>query len=231
MTLQNKRNLPVIATVLTFLLTGWGTSKAIAAPELTPPTREMSQLQETYISQNEISQNEISQNEPTEASLENLEQTIPPSKWQLIQQLVEVTQSSQLLDQMFGGLFGDESESLLEQMLVQSPQYQSATEEERQEMLAQSRRMQARMHELMTEEVNLVEITRNIEIYLYNKYYTEEDLENLLVFYQTPTGRKLVETMPKMAEDSINLSTRLVLPRMMSVFQQLMEEFEDVFEN
>lgn len=197
------------------------TSTAIAALAPTASTR----ANETQISQNEP------QNEPDAASLENLEQIIPPAKWQLIQQLVELTQSSQLLDQMLDGLFGSNSDSLLEQMLVQSPRYQSATEEERQEMLAQSRRMQARMYELMIEEVNLVEITRNIEVYLYNKYYTEEDLENLLVFYQTPTGQKLIETLPKMAEDSIDLSSRLVLPRIMSVFQQLMEELQEMMGN
>ncbi|MBP0016213.1 MAG: DUF2059 domain-containing protein [Cyanobacteria bacterium SBLK] len=221
MILHDRRNLPVIAAVLTFFLTGWTTPKAIAAQIPTTPTR----ADETQISQNPP------QNELDAASLENLEQTIPSAKWQLIQQLVELTQSSQLLDQMLGSLFGSGSDSMLEQMLVQSQRYQSATEEERQEMLAQGRRMQARMYELMIEEVNVIEITRNIEIYLYNKYYTEEDLANLLVFYQTPTGQKLIETLPRMAQDSVDLSTRLVLPRMMGVLQQLMEELGEMTGN
>ena len=187
-------------------------------------------ISQTSISQTSANRSLIAEAQPTEATLENLEQTIPAEKWDLIQQLIEITQSSQLIDQLLDSLFG-ESDSLMEEVIKQSPQYQSASEEERQSMVAESQRVQRRMYELLTEEVNLVEISRNIEIYLYDKYYTEEDLENLLAFYRTPTGQKLIETLPKMSQDSIELSSRLVVPRMMNVFQQLMEELGGFLEN
>ena len=39
---------------------------------------------------------------------------------------------------------------------------------------------------------------------LYAKYYTVEELKELITFYNSPTGRKHLETVPKIMEDSLH---------------------------
>ncbi|MHA3044068.1 DUF2059 domain-containing protein [Riemerella anatipestifer] len=44
----------------------------------------------------------------------------------------------------------------------------------------------------------------DIIIPIYDKYYTEEDVDELIKFYKTPVGKKVISTMPDIYRDSIN---------------------------
>lgn len=41
---------------------------------------------------------------------------------------------------------------------------------------------------------------------IYSKYYTQEDLDGLIEFYNSPVGKKLAETQPKIAMESIQIA-------------------------
>ena len=41
---------------------------------------------------------------------------------------------------------------------------------------------------------------------LYEKYFTKDDLDALLAFYHTPTGRKSIEALPKLMQDSVPIA-------------------------
>lgn len=38
---------------------------------------------------------------------------------------------------------------------------------------------------------------------VYARYYTEEDIKELIIFYKGPTGRKQLEVIPKIMEDTL----------------------------
>lgn len=38
---------------------------------------------------------------------------------------------------------------------------------------------------------------------LYEKYYTEEDLDQLIAFYQSPVGKKSIQIMPQIMQESM----------------------------
>jgi hypothetical protein len=40
---------------------------------------------------------------------------------------------------------------------------------------------------------------------LYQKYFSIEDIENMIEFYKTPTGQKYVDNMPALISESVNL--------------------------
>jgi hypothetical protein len=40
---------------------------------------------------------------------------------------------------------------------------------------------------------------------LYAKYYSEADIDALIAFYRTPTGRKVIETMPALTQESMQI--------------------------
>ena len=39
---------------------------------------------------------------------------------------------------------------------------------------------------------------------LYAKYYSEDDLDALITFYETPTGRKVIATMPALIQELLH---------------------------
>jgi hypothetical protein len=56
---------------------------------------------------------------------------------------------------------------------------------------------------------------------LYARYYTVEDMKAMAAFYRTPTGRKTLTLMPKLMNESMQISQRIVQPRMQKAMQDL----------
>jgi hypothetical protein len=40
---------------------------------------------------------------------------------------------------------------------------------------------------------------------IYDKYYTQQDLESLLAFYESPVGQKVLKTMPQVMQESMQI--------------------------
>lgn len=51
-------------------------------------------------------------------------------------------------------------------------------------------------------EVNTEDLA-NMIIPIYNKYYTEADIDELIKFYNTPTGKKVIQTLPLIMQESM----------------------------
>lgn len=62
----------------------------------------------------------------------------------------------------------------------------------------------AEFWEKMKASVNSDEIV-NMTIPVYAKYYTEEDVDQLIAFYKTPVGRKVVSVTPQIVQESMLL--------------------------
>ncbi|MES2238842.1 MAG: DUF2059 domain-containing protein [Bacteroidota bacterium] len=43
----------------------------------------------------------------------------------------------------------------------------------------------------------------NMVIPIYEKYYTESDIDQLIVFYNSPIGKKMIATMPQVMQESM----------------------------
>lgn len=51
-------------------------------------------------------------------------------------------------------------------------------------------------------EIKAEDIT-NMIIPIYDKYYTESDIDQLIVFYNSPIGKKMIATMPQVMQESM----------------------------
>lgn len=45
----------------------------------------------------------------------------------------------------------------------------------------------------------------NLVIPIYQKYYTDEDIQQLIVFYQTPLGKKVIASTPQIMQESMQV--------------------------
>ncbi len=59
---------------------------------------------------------------------------------------------------------------------------------------------------------------------LYDKFFTEAELKDLLAFYKTSTGQKLNAVMPQLAGEAVRLSNEYLLPKINDVIAQLIKE-------
>ncbi|MBK7933932.1 MAG: DUF2059 domain-containing protein [Pyrinomonadaceae bacterium] len=59
---------------------------------------------------------------------------------------------------------------------------------------------------------------------LYDKFYSEQELKDLIQFYKSPTGQKVIETMPQLFADSQAIAEKLLLPQILPMITEIVEE-------
>lgn len=85
-------------------------------------------------------------------------------------------------------------------------------------------RITTRMYDLMQEQIDFVTIQRNIDQQLYNEYFTEAELQDLIDFYRTPTGQKTAQVLPQLTQRSMELFSQEITPTMLTIQQQVLTE-------
>jgi hypothetical protein len=59
---------------------------------------------------------------------------------------------------------------------------------------------------------------------LYDKFYTEEELTDLLKFYRSPTGQKVITTLPQLMAESNKMAEEKLAPQLIPLLKQLVQE-------
>jgi len=61
---------------------------------------------------------------------------------------------------------------------------------------------------------------------VYALTYTEDEMRQLMAFYATPLGKRLLETMPELAARSSELTQRRLMEHMPELQQQIMQQMQ-----
>jgi uncharacterized protein len=76
----------------------------------------------------------------------------------------------------------------------------------------------------MNESVDFSKYIQDSIYPLYDKFYTEQELRELVAFYRTPTGRKVIETLPNLHAESQKMAREKLLPQILTIVQDLIKE-------
>jgi len=156
---------------------------------------------------------------------------ISQTKQEKIRELLAIVGVVGLAEQM------REHQSNIELMLMQ-PSYPQMmelaaseqpglSEENRQLLLARLEDFDAfaeRFHALFVERVNFSEIIEAVYLPLYDKYFDEQELEQMLVFYRTPLGRKSIQVMPGLMQEAAQGVEEAVRPLSIGLIQEIVAE-------
>jgi len=116
-------------------------------------------------------------------------------------------------------------EQMMEQTIEEDP---DLTPAERKEAAAQSakaaKRAMKRFEELYAKKVDVPKAAEDISAELYEKYYTADEVKDLIAFYNTPTGQKTITIMPKLMNDAMQLQMQRVGPVVQSIMAQVTKE-------
>lgn len=58
-------------------------------------------------------------------------------------------------------------------------------------------------------------------VILYDKFYTENEINDLIAFYRTPTGQKVIKKMPEMQNEIMATVMRKYMPKMKESIQEM----------
>jgi uncharacterized protein len=60
----------------------------------------------------------------------------------------------------------------------------------------------------------------------YDKYFTEQEINDFIAFYKSPSGQKYISVMPEMMKDMMGNMMKNYLPAMKKSMEAKMEEFK-----
>jgi hypothetical protein len=156
---------------------------------------------------------------------------ISPEKRALISELLEVTEAKKNALAVFNAML-DENEKqmpdivwqgLLNQKEVQELDAE-AKEALRKKLLAESERMNKRIRELFSAGIDMARVIEDVSVDLYDKYFTEDEIKDLIVFYKSHTGKKTTEVLPKMFGESMTNTMDKIKPKVLEIVAQLVNE-------
>jgi uncharacterized protein len=75
-------------------------------------------------------------------------------------------------------------------------------------------------------KIDFAGLMQEAYIRIYSKYFTESELEDLLAFHSTPTGRKSIEVMPDLMREGMEAGVRELAPKIDQVMSEAMTEQE-----
>ncbi|NVM04675.1 MAG: DUF2059 domain-containing protein [Candidatus Helarchaeota archaeon] len=58
------------------------------------------------------------------------------------------------------------------------------------------------IYEILEKEINLEEMIDEIFTHIYNRYFTESEIEGLIRFYESSLGKKMLSLSPKMFQEA-----------------------------
>lgn len=77
----------------------------------------------------------------------------------------------------------------------------------------------------------MVEVMESISYPLYDKYFTSAELQDLIAFYKSPTGRKTISVMPGLLAESIGRASAAMSPTINEIMMEAMDEGSERVKN
>ncbi|MFN7927058.1 MAG: DUF2059 domain-containing protein [Blastocatellia bacterium] len=154
--------------------------------------------------------------------------TIEPQKLALLRELLTVMNLKQITEKTMEAQFTQLESNfpqLMGPVLPNMADLPKETQEKiQQKAVAGGLRAMKRMRELYKQRIDLGAIVEQIYFPIYDKYYSADELKELVVFYRSPVGRKWVENVPSITQEAMQKSSELLLPPITAIMTEVMEE-------
>ncbi|MFY9609514.1 MAG: DUF2059 domain-containing protein [Blastocatellia bacterium] len=152
---------------------------------------------------------------------------INPEKRALIKELYLATRADKLAES-FTNVILTQMERDLPKMLSELPEMTDLRSKDRQQaqtaMVETSARAFRRFKELMPERIHFAEVMEQMFYPIYDKFFTEKELKDLVAFYQSPTGQKSISVMPQLMQDAMQRSSQALNAKVLDLVNEVLQE-------
>lgn len=158
---------------------------------------------------------------------------IPESKRRIILELVDLFNQQTSIEQIVDVTLA-QMETMFPQMMTDAAAGRSDLSEEEKKKLQEEAeasyiRFSARYRERVSKEIDFRKFQEEASLPLYDKFFTEPELQDLVAFYRTPTGRKSLQVMPELLAESMQKAGEILGPQISRIVQEVLaEELETV---
>lgn len=158
--------------------------------------------------------------------LTNVSQAQPASteKQSLIQEYFEITGGRQLMNEILDATYAelDNTMSTLMKTTIEQSSDLSASQkaELQKDMPGAVARLNKKFRDELKKELDFAKVIEEVNYQLLDKYFTESELKDLIAFYQTPTGQKVISVQPKLHKDASAKLNAVLMPAIQRVIRR-----------
>jgi uncharacterized protein len=153
---------------------------------------------------------------------------VSAAKRALIKEILEITNSRETAEGMFTAQF-DELNRQMPDVVWQSLSSMDAykklapaqQEELRTRLKERSDRFAQRLKELFLARVDMKQLTEEISYVVYDKHFTEVELKDLVAFYGSATGKKVIREMPALMAESMAKAGDFIGPKVRDIIEDI----------
>jgi hypothetical protein len=153
---------------------------------------------------------------------------ISPAKRNLIAEFILVSKMDKQLDQLLDVLFtaqdlmyAETVRKSVERRTDLSPKRKEALQLS---MIERSKAFSTKFRERLPAAINFPEYIEQAVYPIYDKAFTEKELADLVAFYKSDTGQKIMVIMPQLMTESMEVAQRVLFPKVTKLVDEIIAE-------
>lgn len=146
------------------------------------------------------------------------QQTVLPEKQALIREFMEAAGGQKSINEMVEAMiaFQEKETPKMLSLLVADDKNLTPAEKQKlqQSMDETAERVSKHYREFFTQRLNIGQMLQEVSYPIYDKNFTESELRDLISFYKTPTGQKVISIAPKMMMEAMTAFSEKFAPKL-----------------
>lgn len=149
------------------------------------------------------------------------------AKRALIKEMLELTNSRESSEGMFTAQFDEITKQMPDivwQSISSMDEYKKLSPAQQQEVRTRINERSVRFAEqvkaLFLARIDMKQLVEDISYAVYDKHFTEAELKDLVAFYQSDTGKKVIREMPALFAESIAKGGEIISPKVKDIIEE-----------
>lgn len=149
---------------------------------------------------------------------------ISQEKRALIKELLEITESTKNAEQIMDSMVRSELPKLVSAVLKNAPALDSDRPEIQKQFSDIVSRMAVKYRDRVVKKIDVNQLIEQVSYPIYDKYFTESELRDIIGFYKSSTGKKAISLMPQIFNDSFQRTNEILMPQMSRIMTEIITE-------
>jgi hypothetical protein len=115
-------------------------------------------------------------------------------------------------------------ETVVDQVLISETELSNDEKLALRTHLADYERFAATFRKRFQERIDMPELLESVYVPLYDASFSTDELEEIVGFYRTPTGRKVVRVLPRLLQQGMEQTLPSVQPKVMALVGEILAE-------
>ncbi len=160
----------------------------------------------------------------TKQPIKPISPVISSEKRALIKELLDITEANKNAQLIMDATVRSELPKLVSAILKDVPSLGSEQPEVQKQFSEIVSRMAIKYRDRVAQKIDVSQLIEQVSYPIYDKYFTDAELRDIIGFYKSATGKKAIGMMPQIFSDSISRTNEILLPKMTSIMSEIIAE-------